>query len=210
MIVRTTVVLPGGAVVLEHPRSAEDLISESEFADDERLPYWAEVWPSSHALARVVADLAPGGGRVIELGCGVGLVTIAAMRAGFDVLATDYYEDALRFTRRNAQNARVSMPSTRVVDWRAFPADLGTFDLVLASDVLYERPYAELLAQVVLQCLSPSGMGLVADPGRAALPQFIEACERIGGSVRERSLLPYEEGAIRQSIRILEVRGPRA
>ena len=47
----------GTPVALERPRSADDLISEADFDKDERLPYWADVWPSSTALAGFVAAL---------------------------------------------------------------------------------------------------------------------------------------------------------
>ncbi len=44
------------AVELILPRAADELIDESEFADDERLPYWAELWPSARGLARHLLD----------------------------------------------------------------------------------------------------------------------------------------------------------
>ena len=56
-ITTVMVALPGGEVALEVPRSADALISEADFAKDERLPYWADIWPSSTALATVVAAL---------------------------------------------------------------------------------------------------------------------------------------------------------
>lgn len=160
---------------LERPRSSEALISEEDFARDERLPYWAELWPSARVLAQVVAGGSPGDGRrALELGCGLGLVSIAAMRAGWDVTATDYYEDALRFTARNALAAAGSMPVTRLVDWRRPPDNLGTFDLVLAADVLYERPYAVLVTELVARALAPRGRMLLADQGRVGLGAFLE------------------------------------
>src|SRR5579871_4017820 len=131
VLARTSVEIAGGEVItLETPRSADELINEIDFERDERLPYWADVWPSSTALASVVATLDGRGSRALELGCGLGLVTIGALRAGFDVLATDYYEDALLFARRNGLSATGREPRTRHVDWRAFPTDVGTFDLV--------------------------------------------------------------------------------
>lgn len=75
-----------------------------------------------------------------ELGCGLGLVTIAAMRAGHDVLATDYYEDATLLTARNSLRVTGSEPALRMVDWRDFRPTSGVVDLVLAADVLYEKP----------------------------------------------------------------------
>lgn len=174
----TSAVEAGGArVVLRKPRSAEALISEDDFAGDERLPYWADVWPSSRALAGTLRGEAGAGRRLLELGCGVGLVSLTALRAGFDVTATDYYHDALRVARLNA--CRLvgdgdDRLTTRYVDWRALPDDLGVFDVVCAADVLYEREYAELVAQTIDRTLAREGVVLIADPGRSALAPFRE------------------------------------
>jgi predicted nicotinamide N-methyase len=205
-IIAVDVPLPGGPVSIERPRSADELISEKDFAKDERLPYWADVWPSSTALATTVAALDGRGRRALELGCGVGLVTVAALRAGFDVLATDYYADALLFARRNARRAIGREPATLLVDWRALPAGLGRFDLVLASDVLYEREYATLVADAIVATLAPRGMALIADPGRTALLAFVTACEQRGCTVGVRAKVPWRDGAAKQTITIHEVR----
>jgi len=197
-----------GTVALERPRSADELINEVDFEKDERLPYWADVWPSSTALSAIVAALDGRGKRALELGCGLGLVTTAALRAGFDVLATDYYEDALLFARRNGLRNTGREPSTRMVDWRGFPADIGTFDLLLASDVLYEREYASLVADAIARSLAPGGVALVADPGRAALLTFITACEQRGCTTAVRARVPWEEGAARQTITVHEIHAP--
>lgn len=175
----TCAVEAGGAkVVLRKPRSAESLICEEDFEGDERLPYWADVWPSARALAGVLRGFEGAGQRLLELGCGVGLVSVTGLRAGFSVVATDYYHDALGVTRLNALrlagdgDARLE---TRHVDWRALPDDLGRFDVVCASDVLYEPTYAELVSDVIATSLSPSGTACIADPGRAGLAPF-RAC----------------------------------
>ena len=67
----TDIELPGGTVTLVHPRNADDLITEADYVRDERLPYWADIWPSSRALARAMAGLTPKPGRLLELGCGL-------------------------------------------------------------------------------------------------------------------------------------------
>jgi ETFB lysine methyltransferase len=198
--------LAEGTVALETPRSADELINEIDFERDERLPYWADVWPSSTALAGVVARLDGAGRRALELGCGVGLVTVAALRSGFDVLATDYYEDALLFARKNGLGNAGREPATRLVDWRALPPDLGRFDLVLASDVLYEREYATLVANAIVASLAPGGVALVADPGRVALLSFVTACEQRGCTVEIRERVPWTDGSARQMITIHEIK----
>ena len=205
VIAESSLVVGGVRVTLEHPRDVDDLINDVDFALDERLPYWADVWPSSTALATIVMGLDGTGLRALELGCGLGLVTIAALRAGFDVVATDYYDDAMRFARRNALGNALRAPQTRLVDWRHFPADLGTFDLVLASDVLYEQEYAALVAAAIAATLAPQGRALVADPGRVAVPAFLGACAARGLAVRTIAQVPWAEPPARQTINIHEI-----
>ena len=192
-------------VTLLHPASADELISEADFVEDERLPYWADVWPASTVLAGVVAALAGGGRRALELGCGLGLVATAAARAGFAVTATDYYEDALLFARTNVWHNTGRAIATRHVDWRDFPDDLGRFDLVIASDVLYERAYAELVAAALDATIALGGRGLIADPGRVAAPAFVAACTARGLRASRVSQHPWTAGEIRQTIDLYEV-----
>jgi predicted nicotinamide N-methyase len=134
---------------ITHPVSADDLIDEEDFDRDERLPYWAELWPSAVALARYLSERDLGGTRVIELGCGVGLPTVVALARGARVLATDHYEAALAFTAYNASTNLYLEPEVSALDWRWPDLEgIGTFDLVLAADVLYERKNAAALADL--------------------------------------------------------------
>lgn len=124
------------------------------------------------------------------------------------MLATDYYEDALRFTRVNARRALRRVPGLRLVDWRSLPEDLGTFARVVAADVLYESAYGPLVADVLARTLARHGHATIADPGRAAAPEFVRRCEALGMRVDAGEPLPYQEGTIRQRIRLYDVRWP--
>ena len=203
-----------GEFVLRHPASAEELIVEEAFDRDERLPYWADLWPSAVTLSAHVVPLAEAyhvrrpGAKALELGCGVGLVTTVLALAGFDVLATDYYDDALNFARLNAGRNAGAAIGTRNVDWRDFPTDLGRFDLIVASDVLYERPYASLVAHAIHRSLKAKGVAIVADPGRVAADAFVAECRARGLNVDWGDRVPFEDGQIRQSITLYEITRP--
>jgi predicted nicotinamide N-methyase len=122
------------------------------------------------------------------------------------VTATDYYEDALLFARLNGlRNAGVE-PAVAMLDWRQLPETLGTFDLIVASDVLYERAYPALVAEVIARALGASGHALIADPGRLAAPEFTGECEQRGLVVSERIRVPFSEAGINQTIDVMTIR----
>ena len=90
----------------------------------------------------------------------------------------------------------------RWADWN----QNSRFDLVLAADVLYERPYAPLVARAVIGALSPYGTALIADPGRVALNACLAECATLGAVVRQRRSVRHEEGDAKHTITIYEVR----
>ncbi|MGH7648336.1 MAG: class I SAM-dependent methyltransferase [Gemmatimonadaceae bacterium] len=196
----------GRRVSLLKPRSIDALIDEEDFVRDERLPYWADLWPASGVLADEIAGEQGAGRSFLELGCGLGLATIAALTAGYDVTATDYYADALAFTRLNAQRSVGHAPATRLVDWRDLPADLGPFDRVVAADVLYERAYGPLVADVLDQVLADDGTATVADPGRIAAEVFVRACEALGMELVRAPVHEVRDGAATHRVRLIELR----
>ncbi len=170
----------GEPLTLTRPRDVEALIDEDEFNRDERLPYWADIWPSSVALARAVSGMKGDGRALLELGCGLGLASAAALRAGFDVTASDYYDDALAFARMNGLANTGREPRTMILDWRHLPAAIRAFDLVIAADVLYERPLGTLVATAIATTLAEGGRALVADPGRVGSHAFFDELRNVG------------------------------
>ena len=202
----TTVQVLGEPLSLCHPANADELISEEDYVRDERLPYWADVWPSSVVLAEHVRRAEGAGRRLLELGCGIGLVAASAARAGFDVTASDYYEDALEFARLNVATNSGREISARLVDWRALPADLGKFNVVVASDVLYEPRYGPLIAGVFDATLTAAGVGFVADPGRVAVDAFLAECAQLGLEAVAGAPVEHQAGTGLQRIRIYEIR----
>jgi predicted nicotinamide N-methyase len=166
----------GRTYQIVHPSSVDDLLDEEDFEHEERLPYWAELWPSAVALARYLSRQDLSSYRAVELGCGVGLPTVVALDRGAEVLATDHNKAALDFVTHNASANLGRKSETALLDWFS-PGlvGLGTFDLVFAADVLYERRNAPALADLVPRLLAPGGEALFADPRRPPAPTFIEA-----------------------------------
>ena len=195
----------GRELVIVRPRNADDLITEADYVKDERLPYWADIWPSSMMLAERLLEEKGAGRSLIELGCGSGLCACAATISGFAVLATDYYDDALLFTELNTRVNAGRPVKTRHVDWSAIPADLGTFDVVLAADVMYEPRYPAMVANAIDRLIAPGGHALIADPGRIAFPDFLTEIATRGLAVADKDVREFRSGEIHQTITIYRI-----
>jgi predicted nicotinamide N-methyase len=208
-MIDTPVELERREVNILHPASADELINEADFEKDERLPYWADLWPSAKMLSRALVEERGAGKRLLELGCGSGLVSVAAVIAGYEVLASDYYADALLFTRVNVErNVQGSSIRTREIDWRELPKGLGRFDRVVAADVLYEPAHGELIARAISKTLADNGWATVADPGRISRDAFLARAKELGLEVETSRKMKFAEGEIRQEITLIDVRWP--
>jgi predicted nicotinamide N-methyase len=172
-LVEHVIPLPGRELAVLAPRESEALLSEEAFEQEEFLPYWAELWPSGVALARAIARRPLTGRRVIELGCGLGLPSLAAALQGGRVLATDWAPDAIALLERNAERNDVVL-ATALFRWDAPPEPLGApWPLVLASDVLYEARNVPQLLALLPRLAAAGGEVWLADPGRTPAERFI-------------------------------------
>ncbi|HEY4096775.1 MAG TPA: methyltransferase domain-containing protein [Baekduia sp.] len=153
------------------------------------VPYWARPWPSGLALAGAVAAAPPAAGaRVLELGCGLGAPSVAAARAGADVLATDGASDAVAFAAHTLALNEVEA-QVAVVDWAEHGEALvarGPFDVVLAADVLYTRANVETALRLWPRLLGADGVLELADPQRAGTRDFLAAARAVFSVVSER------------------------
>jgi predicted nicotinamide N-methyase len=176
-LIEQTVEVGERELSLLRPRDAVALLDEEAFEREEFLPYWAELWASGELLANAVAKRDVAGQRVLELGCGLGLPSLAAALGGAEVLATDWSPDAIALLETNAERNGIRL-ETKVVAWSR--ADVlvarAPWDLVLAADVLYERRNVEELL-VLLPQLAPTEV-LMADPGRPHAQSFFEQAMR--------------------------------
>jgi len=176
VLVTQSVELPSGAVQLLQPQESAALPDTGPVEWAPIAPYWSVLWRSGVALARELDVESLRGVRVVELGCGLAVPSIAAARAGAAVLATDACAEALALLARNARANDVRV-DTAPADWTN-PDELvsrAPFDLVLAADVLYERasvaPLLSLLPRLAREAW-------LADPGRPAAGVFLEQARR--------------------------------
>ncbi|HOA75528.1 MAG TPA: methyltransferase domain-containing protein [Phycisphaerae bacterium] len=170
--------LGGRPIQLVWPEDMDALLdsrqTQERFARNEYMPYWAQPWPAGILLAEHILAGEPGQGRhAVEIGCGVGLVSVAAAMMGWRVTASDYDDDALAFARLNAELNGVRLEATEWIDF-VEQAPPRRYDCVFAADLLYERRLSEPVARWIAAALEPGGYALASDPNRSAASSFPE------------------------------------
>lgn len=174
-LVTRSIELPSGELRLLQPRESAELSDEGEVKWAPVAPYWSVLWRSGVALAKELEGAELRGSRVVELGCGLAVPSLATARAGATVLATDADPEALELAERNAAANGLAV-ETAVVEWYSPGGllDRAPFDLVLAADVLYLPssidPLLELLPQLAREAW-------LADPGREDAASFLERAD---------------------------------
>jgi predicted nicotinamide N-methyase len=183
-LVTQEVELPRGTLRVLQPLESAELPDDGPVEWAPLAPYWSVLWRSGVALARELDGEALAEKRVVELGCGLAVPSLAGARAGARALATDEDPDAIELVARNAELNGLRVDAA-VVDWTSAPAidelvERGPFDVVLAADVLYERPtVARMLS--LLPRLAP--VAWLADPSRPTAAVFLEQARERGWTV---------------------------
>jgi len=162
--------------------SLVDQVSDEDFNIDERLPYWAELWPSANGLCHFLFKNPQyiAGKSVLELGCGLGLtsLSIASLNPG-NFLATDYEEDALKMLKENFILNKIAMPEFKHLDWRE-PELKKVYDVIIASDILYEERFFLPLKKLLTDYLAVGGTIIIAEPNRPIAIHFFVKMMKAG------------------------------
>ena len=194
------------------PESPEE---ESRLLD--LCPYFATVWPSARALGLFMSERKKQFNKRlgIEVGCGLGLPSIVASKIGASMTASDFHPDVEFWLKKNASLNQASIDYT-CWDWTdSSPGagiGFGSFDFVLASDVLYERQHPEHLVLALARLLRPGGSVYLSDPGRAYLDRALDEFGKLAFDraeyrfeVEESSLIPEHRLEKTRSIRVFEL-----
>jgi predicted nicotinamide N-methyase len=152
-------------------------------------PLFGVVWPAGLALAEEMSHFPIAGKSILELGCGIALSSLVLARRGADITACDHHPLAEAFLQHNvALNALPALPF-RTAPWLGPNPLLGRYDLILGSDLLYERDHAALLAGFIGMHAHPVSQVLIADPGRGYVSPFSVLMTALG-YVRSASTMP--------------------
>lgn len=129
-------------------------------------PIFGIVWPSSMVLAHHMLDFDIKDKRILEIGCGMALTSLLLNEKEADITATDYHPEVKLFLDRNIQLNSGRQIDFERVDWADDTSELGLFDLIIGSDLLYEDVHVSLLAQFIERHTLPKSEIIIVDPGR--------------------------------------------
>lgn len=139
---------------------------------DAQWGLFGQSWAAGQTLAQAMHCFEIGDKRILELGCGIGLASLVLQRRGAQVIASDAHPLTEVFLAYNAALNALPAVHYRQLDWDVPLPTLGLFDLIIASDVLYERGQAERLAEVIARHAMPMAEVVLTDPGRGNAARF--------------------------------------
>lgn len=166
-------------------------------------PLFGLLWPSGAELAaRMAMRPVTQGERILEIGCGLGLASLVGHRRGADVTASDCHPLAAEFLRENLRLNDLAPLKYRHGQWghpdnTALPSQRGTtnthpvtgeFDLIMGSDVLYERDDEGGLAHFIQGHAAAHAEIWIVDPHRGNRPAFNRRMAHLGFALTDERL----------------------
>lgn len=163
------------------------LLDRQQYSDDDGAalaagissaswPLFGMVWPSSRMLADAMQTRDIGTRRVLEIGCGLALASLVIHRRALDVTASDCHPLAESFLAENLRLNSLPVMPYQCGNWSRENTGLGKFDLIIASDVLYERDHPAVLATFIQRHSQADAQIVVIDPDRGNRNEF---CRRM-------------------------------
>lgn len=146
---------------------------------------FGQIWPAGRLLAEAMSGFDIGGKRILELGCGLGLATLVLTHRGANITASDHHPLAESFLSYNAGLNGLAIPCYHDLPWTIPDTALGRFDLIIASDVLYERDHPAQLDALLRRHAKPQVEVVFTDPGRGNSAPFTRSLLSQGYQVQE-------------------------
>jgi predicted nicotinamide N-methyase len=143
------------------------------------------VWDSSQVLAHLMLDMDIQGKRILEVGCGIALPSLILNKREANITATDYHPNTQNFLEQNTSlNNDRKIPFVRT-SWLDINDDLGKFDVIIGSDLLYEPDHVDQLSSFIDRHSMPNNEIIIVDPGRSLYTRFSRKMKKLGYSYQK-------------------------
>jgi predicted nicotinamide N-methyase len=169
-------------------------------------PLFGLVWPSALVLASHMEHVKLGARLVLEVGCGLALASLVVHRRHGLITASDHHPLTERFLLENLKlNDMKPLPYLRG-DWSTSNPLLGQFDLIVGSDVLYDRAQPAQLAAFIELHANAVAEVIIVDPDRGNRPAFNRDMHALGFDRSEQKIVTLPGGGLPYKGRVLSYR----
>ncbi len=159
-------------------------------------PLFGQLWPSAQKLADLMQTWEIGTRRVLEIGCGLALASLVLHRRRGNITASDCHPLTEAFLHANLLLNHLPTLRYRTGNWGRDNPMLGEFDLIIGSDVLYERSHPEQLAAFLQLHAAPCAEVLIIDPNRSNRSAFNGCMALLGFALGETPIeAPLHDGS---------------
>lgn len=173
------------------------LLDRRQYADPDGLadaagispaswPLFGQLWPSARVLANAMQAWDLGARRVLEIGCGLAVASLVVHRRLGDITASDRHPLVAGFIADNLLRNHLPPMKYATGNWTGLNPGLGEFDLIIGSDVLYERDHPAMVAGFVRRHAAPHAEIVLVDPERGNRASFTRLLGQIDFELAER------------------------
>lgn len=177
-----------------HVRTLRD---KQQYSDDDNIagekgissanwPIFGVIWDSGKVLAHLMYEYNAKGLHILEVGCGIALASLVLNHRLMDITATDYNPEAGNFLKKNVKLNEGKEISFVCTGWGDNDSNLGKFDLIIGSDILYERSHIMLLSSFIEEHAKQNCDVIIIDPGRGNHAKFSKEMVKLGYSHSQR------------------------
>jgi predicted nicotinamide N-methyase len=157
-------------------------------------PLFGMLWPSAYVLADAMVLFEIEGKRILELGCGLALASLVLHRRGSDITASDNHPLAEAFLHENLRLNALPAMKYEMGNWSLTNSRLGLFDVIIGSDVLYDRAQPEMVSQFVHAHSAANVQVLIVDPNRGNQTSFNRKMGLLGYSHHPKRISALPDG----------------
>ncbi|MCX6131859.1 MAG: methyltransferase domain-containing protein [Proteobacteria bacterium] len=159
-------------------------------------PLYGTLWPSAEGLAAALTQRDLNALSVLEIGCGLGLPSLVSAQRGAQVSCMDHHPEVEALLQRNCQRNKIQPLNFICSSFTDTTQDLGLFDLIIGSDILYEPESYATLEGFILRHIKDTGEVLIADPGRFAVARFGQKIKQLSHYQKYTQTIPGDRAAI--------------
>ncbi|RYX95830.1 MAG: methyltransferase domain-containing protein [Comamonadaceae bacterium] len=182
--------------------------AEREGISSSAWPLFGLLWPSGRVLAHAMLTYELKGKRILELGCGLALASLVVHRRGGDITASDCHPLAGPFLLENLKLNHLPAMKYQSGNWSHANPLLARFDLIIGSDVLYDRDQPEALSRFIGLHAMPGAEVLIVDPDRGNRSGFNRRMDAMGYSRVETRVTALPGSADKYKGRLLQYLKP--